>query len=117
AQQRTEPEEVARVVFRRAVYGDRHPYGRPITGYPATVRAVQRRDLERFHQAFYRPDNALLVVAGDLTPAELRPLVEHAFGDWQGRQRSALGARRSARQKQVPSQPSAERRAPSAGAK
>jgi zinc protease len=96
AQQRTEPEEVARVVFRRAVYGDRHPYGRPVNGYVATVRAVRRRDLERFHQAFYRPDNALLVVAGDLTPAELRPLVEHAFGDWQGKagvRRKASGVR------------------------
>jgi zinc protease len=82
AQQETEPEEVARVVFRRAVYGDRHPDGRPVAGYPATVRAVRRGDLQRFYDAFYRPANALLVVAGDLTPAELRPLVERAFGSW-----------------------------------
>jgi zinc protease len=83
AQQRTEPEEVARLVFRRAVYGDRHPYGRPLAGYPATVRAVRRSDLRQFHHSVYRPDQAVLVAVGDLTPAELRPLMQRAFGSWQ----------------------------------
>ena len=43
-----------------------HPYGRPVLGSPEELRAEGARELARFHRRFYRPDNALLVVAGDL---------------------------------------------------
>jgi predicted Zn-dependent peptidase len=79
---RTEPEQIADLVFRRVLYGDRHPYGRPIDGTTATVRRIRREDLRRFHQRTYRPDRAALVVAGDIPLAQLRPLVTRALGPW-----------------------------------
>jgi zinc protease len=93
AQRRTDPEEVAGLVFRRAVYGDRHPYGRPLEGYPATVRRLSPQAVRQFHQRHFRPQNAILVVAGDLTLTELRPLVEHAFGGWRPTPAAAGAAR------------------------
>lgn len=109
AQRRTEPEEIADLVLRRALYGDRHPYGRPIAGYPTTVRAVRHSDLWRFHRRHYRPDNALLIVAGDVTPARLRPMVERAFGGWaRVKRRSFATSRRGTR-------PAAARQSPRYG--
>jgi zinc protease len=89
---RTEPEEVASLVFRRALYGDLSPLGRPVDGYPATVRRLRPSDLRRFHDRHYRPDRAALIVAGDITVAELRPMVMRAFGTWRP-QRTATAPR------------------------
>src|SRR5690606_13836443 len=53
-------------VFPAVVYGDAHPYGRPLTGTQATTRAITRADLRRFYETNYRPNNATLVVVGDV---------------------------------------------------
>ena len=58
-----EPWDALERAVRKAFYGE-HPYARPIAGTAADVRAVTRRDLHQFHRRFYRPDNAVLVVAG-----------------------------------------------------
>jgi zinc protease len=89
-QRRTEPDAVANLVFRRVVYGDNHPYGRPLEGYPATMRRLTPRDLRRFHQRWFRPENSVLVVAGDLTLPELRNLADRAFGRWRSTRRHQL---------------------------
>ena len=54
-----------------AFYGD-HPYARPVLGRRASLERIGRDDLEEFHRRHYRPDNAVLVVAGDIG--------EEAFG-------------------------------------
>lgn len=77
----TQPETIADRAFRRAIYGA-HPYSR--SELPASLKAITREDLVRFHQTRLRPGGALLVVAGDVTLAEARRLALRAFQGWTG---------------------------------
>jgi len=76
-----EPEFLAGRQFVREVYG-RHPYGAWTT--PATLRAITREDIVRFHRERIRPAGALLVVAGDVDPAAVREMADRAFAGWTG---------------------------------
>jgi zinc protease len=58
-----------------------HPYGRPIRGREASVAAITADDLRQFAGDRLARDNLLIGVAGDVTPAELGPLLDLAFGD------------------------------------
>lgn len=53
-----------------------HPYGRPILGTEATVSALGVEDLRRFHRAFHRPADALVVLAGPVEAAALAPGID-----------------------------------------
>jgi zinc protease len=57
-----------------------HPYGRPIIGFSETVRNVSLDTAKAFHQRFYRPDNMVLVVAGDFNIDEIKPIIEKSYG-------------------------------------
>lgn len=76
-----DPDYVAGVVFDRLVYGF-HPYGRPSAGTPDSIARLSRDDLIAFHGRFFAPNNAILAVVGDVTPAEAFAGVERAFGAW-----------------------------------
>ena len=82
AQQRENTNALAARVMAAALYGDRHPYGFTELGTEASVRAVSRDAMVEFWKAHFVPNNAALVVAGDITMAELRPLAERIFGSW-----------------------------------
>lgn len=71
-------------VFPRLIYGEDHAYGLPFTGSgtEASVQSITRDDLVRFHDTWFKPNNATLVVAGDVTMDELKPLLEARFGQW-----------------------------------
>ena len=58
----------------------RHPYGRPIIGYPDTLRAMTVDDMRDYYRRFYHPANATLVVCGDVTPAKVMRAARRAFG-------------------------------------
>jgi zinc protease len=58
----------------------RHPYRRPVIGSIADLDAATLADVQRFHATFYRPDNAVLIVAGGFDPAALDRLVDRHFG-------------------------------------
>jgi len=58
------------------------PFGHVATGTPASIARIQPPDMQRLHAAYYRPDNAVLVLTGDLTPEAGFALAEKAFGDW-----------------------------------
>lgn len=58
----------------------RHPYKRPVIGSIADLEAATLADVRRFHATFYRPDNAVLIVAGGVEAAELDRLVDRHFG-------------------------------------
>ena len=77
----TQPENIADRAFRRAIYGA-HPYSR--SELPASLKAITREDLVRFHRSRLRPGGALLVLAGDVTLAEARRLALRAFQGWTG---------------------------------
>jgi len=57
-----------------------HPYGRPVIGWHHEIEKLNREDALAFYHRFYAPNNAILVVAGDVTAAEVRPLAEQTFG-------------------------------------
>jgi zinc protease len=57
-----------------------HPYGRPIIGWKHEIEALTREDALTFYQRYYTPNNAVLVVAGDVTPEEVRRLAEQTYG-------------------------------------
>jgi zinc protease len=65
-----------------AVYGARHPYGFSEIGTDASVKALTRADVEAVWKQHFVPNNAALVVAGDITMSELRGLAEKMFGTW-----------------------------------
>ncbi|MCY3992276.1 MAG: pitrilysin family protein [Caldilineaceae bacterium] len=67
--------------FSEMIYGD-HPYGPPTSGYIETVQEINRDHVARFHQDHYRPNQAIVVVSGDVEPEEVVALLESQFGDW-----------------------------------
>jgi zinc protease len=81
-QQRQSAGQVAAKVMAAALYGDRHPYGFTELGTEDAVKAFTRDDLVGFWKQNFVPNNAALVVSGEITMAELRPLAEKAFGAW-----------------------------------
>ncbi|MGC4030117.1 MAG: pitrilysin family protein [Steroidobacteraceae bacterium] len=83
-QQRQNPTAIAQRVLNQALYGKDNPYGYTEIGTAASVQAISRDDLLAFWRAGYTPGNAALVVAGDLTLAQLKALAEEHFGKWQG---------------------------------
>jgi zinc protease len=79
------PPAVAGLSFARVLYGEKHPYGWPASGTEETVKAITTADLRKFWETFYRPNNAVLVVAGDITEADLRAKIEPLLKDWKAR--------------------------------
>jgi zinc protease len=57
-----------------------HPYGIPVIGWRHEIERLSRQDALDFYQRFYAPDNAILVVAGDVSPDEVRTLAEEHYG-------------------------------------
>lgn len=57
-----------------------HPYGIPVIGWGHEMKKLSREDAMRFYQHFYAPNNAILVVAGDVTPEEVKKLAEGTYG-------------------------------------
>jgi len=78
AMYRDEPWDALELEILAALHGD-HPYGRPVLGSPEELAGADRATLAEFHRRYYRPDNAVLVLAGDL-PADCAGRVEAAFG-------------------------------------
>lgn len=67
-------EEMAAALYRH------HPYGRPIIGWRHEIEQLTLQDALEFYQRYYAPDNAILVVAGDVTPAALKALAQKHYG-------------------------------------
>ncbi len=81
-QQRENPAQLAARVTASALYGERHPYGFTEIGTEASVKTLSRADIEGFWKQNFVSNNAALVVAGDISMNELKPLAEKAFGAW-----------------------------------
>src|SRR6202451_4307635 len=80
-----------------------HPYGRPVIGWHPEIEKLDREDALAFYRRFYAPNNAILVIAGDVDAKDIRPMVEHAFGDVPAQ--PAIQARRVRPQEPVPVAP------------
>jgi zinc protease len=82
-QQRDNPSALVGTIAMQAVYGTSHPYGFSEVGTETSVKAISRADMQAFWKERFVPNNAALVVAGDITMAELRALAEKEFGAWE----------------------------------
>jgi zinc protease len=77
-----DPEQLIGVAFPRLVFGPKHRYGSPQIGTPESLGSITIADLKAFHAAHYRPGNAALIVAGDITAETVVPMLERALGGW-----------------------------------
>lgn len=82
-QQRDDASAIASQVYASLLYGRSHPYGHPAIGDENSISQMSEDDVRHFYETFYRPNNATLIVVGDVTPAVLIPKLERAFGRWQ----------------------------------
>jgi len=76
-----EPGSIARYVASRVIFGDA-PYGQPLAGTTETITHIGRDDFLKYHQRWYRPDNAILVIGGDIRSLNAFSLAQRYFGDW-----------------------------------
>lgn len=74
------PHVLANTHFAAQLFGDKHPDGWVLE--PEDVKRVTRAHLQEFWKTFFRPNRALLAIAGDVDVAAVRRLVEKAFGGW-----------------------------------
>ena len=72
---------IADECFAGFLYGS-HPYGRPIEGLSTTVPKLGRRDVADFYERWYRPNDTILVLVGDVAAAEATVRLREAFGAW-----------------------------------
>jgi zinc protease len=83
-QARSEPGRLADEHFLRQVYPDGSPYGRLNAGVPETVEPLTVEQARAHHGRQWQPDRAHLVVAGPVTPPDVRAAAERVLGDWAG---------------------------------
>ncbi|MEO5816646.1 MAG: pitrilysin family protein [Gemmatimonadaceae bacterium] len=83
-QQLAEPRGLADEQFAHALYESTARYAAPEEGDAASVRALTRDDVQRFHTARYQPGGTTLVFSGDVTMKDAAALAESLFGDWTG---------------------------------
>jgi zinc protease len=57
-----------------------HPYGRPVIGWRPEIEKLNREDALAFYRRFYGPSNAVVVIAGDVDPDEVKALAEKSYG-------------------------------------
>jgi len=79
--QRSNPGFLVQEQFNKAIYGN-HPAS--LVAPPAdSLKKLTSKDLSEFHSTYYRPNNAIVAVVGDVTMKDLMPKLQKAFGDWQ----------------------------------
>lgn len=73
---------IADRAYATALYGEQHPYGRPLAGTEASMASISRADIQRFYDTYYRPNNATLLVVGDVKPDDVERRAQALFGGW-----------------------------------
>jgi zinc protease len=83
-QEKAQPMSMAMRVLPPVLYGASHAYGIPFTGSgtPASVSKMTREDVVHFHDQWFKPNNATLVIVGDTTLGEIQPKLEALFAAW-----------------------------------
>jgi zinc protease len=74
--------EMASLTFDQIIYNG-HPYSRPEDGYPETIQAIERADLEKFHKKHYGPKGLVISVVGAVDSSQAVDKVAQYLGDWQ----------------------------------
>src|SRR5260221_658338 len=83
-QEKSEPMKMALRVFPKLLYGEGHAYGNPFTGSgsESSVAKLTRTDMQKFHQTWFKPNHATLLIVGDTTLKEITPKLESLLGGW-----------------------------------
>ncbi len=76
---RANPQSVADEIFKKVVF-EGTPYSEPVLGYEETIKNVKRETVLRYYHTYYRPDNMIAVVIGDVNPKEIIKTLESAYG-------------------------------------
>jgi len=77
-----DPGWVAQRAFLEKLY-PQHPYGRLVEGQVTTLAGLKREDVIAYHQTYYRPNNAIIAIAGDITQENFETLLRTHFATWQ----------------------------------
>ncbi len=82
--EKSQPFSMALRVMNRYLYGEGHPYSNPFTGtgYEETVEKLTREDVIKFYSTWIRPNNATLVVTGDVEMKDLKAKLQKSLGKW-----------------------------------
>ncbi len=81
-QQKDRPPVIATNAFRHILYGSNHPYGNDASGTETSLKEMTREDLVDFYNAYYRPNNATLIVVGDATLGDITTRLESLLAGW-----------------------------------
>lgn len=81
-QQKDRVPTIASLVFNKIVYGTNHPYGNDPSGNEQSVKALTINDVSGFYEKYYRPNNATLIVVGDVKLSALKDLIEKELASW-----------------------------------
>ena len=82
--EKSQPIGMALRVMNKFLYGEGHPYSNPFTGtgYETTVEELKREDVVKFYETWMKPNNATLIVTGDISMNELKSKLEKTFNNW-----------------------------------
>ncbi len=78
-----EPGFLASREFRRTLYGKHHPYGRLVEGTLESLDNINREDIVGFYKTYYRPNNAIVAIVGDITHEEAINLLKRFLSSWE----------------------------------
>jgi len=74
---------IANIAYPAIVYGKSHPYGARLLGTEESVAGLSVADLQSYYGTNFRPNNATLIVVGDVTQGQVEAKVNQFFGSWQ----------------------------------
>ncbi|HMJ17432.1 MAG TPA: pitrilysin family protein [Gemmatimonadaceae bacterium] len=74
---------IANLAFPAIIYGSGHPYGAATLGTEASVKSLSVADLQNYYQANFKPNNATLIIVGDVSPSQIEQKINAVFGGWQ----------------------------------
>jgi zinc protease len=83
--EKSSPQAAAANNVAAALFGRAHPYGPSLSGEESDVKKITRADIVKTYERIFSPQNAAIVVSGDVTPDKLVPKLEASFGGWKAR--------------------------------
>ncbi len=83
-QSHDQPRAIASAIFNATLYGKSHPYGMTSIGDEASIRGIRIEDVRSFHARLYTPENAAVIVVGDIRADQVRMVLDRYFGGWTG---------------------------------
>ena len=87
-QKEEEPSFIANREFIKDLFGD-HPYGRLVEGSVQSISTIEKADVSNFYDAFYKPENSILTIVGDLNHDELEGVLKRYFSAWKASEKEA----------------------------